>query len=147
MKDNEPIDMNAAKIRQTLINHFKGLGNRLKSVSMLNLVSVASSQPFDKVKGLLTDLIAKLEKEAEEAANTHAFCQEEKKKNDAGIKAKTDKITQLDARLDKATAKVKKLSMDIETLTAEVADIEKSQAEATKIRNEEKATFEKANAD
>jgi len=147
MKDNEPIDMNAAKIRQTLINHFQSLGHRLKSVSMLNLVSVATAQPFDKVKGLLTDLIAKLEKEAEEAANTHAFCQEEKKKNDAGIKAKTDKITQLDARLDKATAKVKKLSMDIETLTAEVADIEKSQAEATKIRNEEKATFEKANAD
>jgi len=143
----EPLDLNAAKIRQTLINHFQSLGHRLKSVSMLNLVSVATAQPFDKVKGLLQDLIAKLEKEGEEAANTHAFCQEEKKKNDEGIKKKTDKIAQLDARLDKAKSKAKGLAEDIETLTAEVADIEKSQAEATKIREEEKATFEKANAD
>lgn len=145
--EHAPVDLQSAKLRQTLINHFKGLGNRLKSVSMLNLVSVASSQPFDKVKGLLTDLIAKLEKEAEEAADTHAFCQEEKKKNDAGIKKNTDKIDQLTARLDKAKAKVAGLSEDIERLTGEVADIEKSQAEATKIREEEKATFEKANAD
>jgi chromosome segregation ATPase len=114
---------------------------------MLNLVSVASAQPFAKIKGLLTDLIAKLEKEAEEAANTHAFCEEEKKKNEAGIKKNTDKIDQLDARLDKAKSKVAKLSEDIETLTSEVADIDKSQAEATKIREEEKAVFEKANAD
>merc|ERR1719313_252427 len=147
MKDNEPIDMNAAKIRQTLINHFQSLGHRLKSVSMLNLVSVATAQPFDKVKGLLTDLIAKLEKEAEEAANTHAFCQEEKKKNDEGIKKNEDKISQLDARLDKAKSKAAKLAEDIETLSGEIADIDASQAEATKIRDEEKATFEKANAD
>merc|ERR1719379_2864197 len=134
MKDNEPIDMNAAKIRQTLINHFKSLGHRLKSVSMLNLVSAAKAQPFDKVKGLLEDLIAKLEKEAEEAANTHAFCQEEKKKNDEGIKRNEDKLSQLDARLDKAKAKAAKLAEDIEILSGEIADIEKSQAEATSIR-------------
>eukprot|EP00746_Dinoflagellata_sp_MGD_P094615 gnl/MRDRNA2_/MRDRNA2_37676_c0_seq1.p1 gnl/MRDRNA2_/MRDRNA2_37676_c0~~gnl/MRDRNA2_/MRDRNA2_37676_c0_seq1.p1 ORF type:complete len:741 (+),score=249.66 gnl/MRDRNA2_/MRDRNA2_37676_c0_seq1:87-2309(+) len=145
--EDSPVDLQSARLRQTLINHFKGLGRQLKSVSMLNLVSVASAQPFAKIKGLLNDLIAKLEKEAEEAANTHAFCQEEKKKNDAGIKKNSDKIDQLDARLDKAKAKVAKLSQDIERLTAEVADIDKSQAEATKIREEEKATFEKANAD
>jgi len=144
---DSPVDLQSARLRQTLINHFKGLGKRLKSVSMLNLVSVASAQPFDKVKGLLTDLIGKLEKEAEEAANTHAFCEEEKKKNNAGIKKNSDKIDQLDARLDKAKSKVAKLSQDIERLTAEVADIDKSQAEATSIREEEKAVFEKANAD
>jgi len=142
-----PIDLNVAKVRQTLINHFKTLGHRLKSVSMLNLVSVSTSQPFDKVKGLLQDLIAKLEKEGEEAANTHAFCEEEKKKNEAGIKKNTDKINQLQARLDKAKAKASGLAEDIGTLTSEVADIEKSQGEATSIRNEEKATFTKANAD
>merc|ERR1719333_388820 len=96
--EHAPVDLQSARLRQTLINHFKGLGRRLNSVSMLNLVSVASAQPFDKVKGLLNDLIGKLEKEAEEAANTHAFCQEEKKKDEAGIKKNTDKIDQLAAR-------------------------------------------------
>merc|ERR1719161_1103563 len=100
-----PADMQQAKTRQTLINHFRSLGNRLKSLSMLNMVSVASAQPMDKVKGLISDLIAKLEKEAAEAADTHAFCQEEKKKNDEGIERTTNKLDTLKARLDKATAK------------------------------------------
>merc|ERR1719261_2310971 len=100
-----PADMQVAKTRQTLINHFRSLGNRLKSLSMLNMVSVASAQPMDKVKGLISDLIAKLEKEAAEAADTHAFCQEEKKKNDEAIKKHGDKLDMLQARLDKATAK------------------------------------------
>merc|ERR1712139_340037 len=34
------------KIRQTLINHFRGMGQKLGSLSMLNLVSVASTQPL-----------------------------------------------------------------------------------------------------
>jgi chromosome segregation ATPase len=147
INSDAPLDLNSAKIRQTLINHFSSLGHRLQSVSMLNMVSVATAQPFDKIKGLIEDLLAKLEKEAEEAANTHAFCEEEKKKNEEGIKKNEDKISQLDARLDKAKAKAAKLAEDIETLTGEVADIAKSQAEATAIREEEKATFEKANAD
>merc|ERR1719198_1723685 len=128
--------MKAAKARQTLINHFRSLGTRLKSLSMLNMVTVASAQPFDKVKGIISDLIAKLEKEAAEAADTHAFCQEEKAKNDAAIKKHGEKIDLLTARLDKATAKKSKLSADIEELTAEVAGIAKSQEEATSIRNE-----------
>jgi hypothetical protein len=142
-----PQDMQLAKTRQTLINHFRSLGNRLKSLSMLNMVSVASAQPMDKVKGLISDLIGKLEKEAAEAADTHAFCQEEKGKNDAAIKKHGDKIDMLTARLDKASAKKAKLSQDIEELTGEVAAIAKSQEEATSIRNEEKATFTKAFAD
>eukprot|EP00746_Dinoflagellata_sp_MGD_P162201 gnl/MRDRNA2_/MRDRNA2_89650_c0_seq1.p1 gnl/MRDRNA2_/MRDRNA2_89650_c0~~gnl/MRDRNA2_/MRDRNA2_89650_c0_seq1.p1 ORF type:complete len:758 (+),score=294.23 gnl/MRDRNA2_/MRDRNA2_89650_c0_seq1:99-2372(+) len=142
-----PADMQLAKTRQTLINHFRSLGNRLKSLSMLNMVSVASAQPMDKVKGLISDLIAKLEKEAAEAADTHAFCQEEKTKNDAAIKKHGDKIDLLTARLDKANAKKSKLAQDVEELTAEVAAIAKSQEEATSIRNEEKATFTKAFAD
>jgi len=142
-----PADMQQAKTRQTLINHFRSLGNRLKSLSMLNMVSVASQQPFDKVKGLISDLIGKLEKEAAEAADTHAFCQEEKTKNDAAIKKHGDKIDLLTARLDKANSKKAKLAQDVEELTAEVAAIAKSQEEATSIRNEEKATFTKAFAD
>merc|ERR1719161_3319122 len=142
-----PADMQVAKVRQTLMNHFKSLGTRVKSLSMLNLVSVASAQPMDKVKGLISDLIAKLEKEAAEAADTHAFCEEEKKKNDAAIKKHGDKITLLTARLDKATSKKQKLAETIEELTAEVSAIEKAQADATKIRNEEKATYDKAHAD
>jgi hypothetical protein len=55
---DEPKGQNQ-KIRQTLINHFRGIGQKLGSLSMLNLVSVASTQPLDKVKGLIQGMIAR----------------------------------------------------------------------------------------
>jgi chromosome segregation ATPase len=129
------------------MNHFRNLGNKLKSLSMLNMVSVASAQPFDKVVGLIKSLLAKLEKEAAEAADTHAFCEEEKVKNDEGIKKTTDKLDTLKARLDKAEAKKASLSDDVVQLTDEVAAIDKSDEEATKLRQDQHATFAKAEAD
>merc|ERR1719235_3159453 len=77
------------KTRQALVQHFRDLGNRLHSLAMLNLVTVAAQDPMENVKNLLTDLIAKLEKEAKEAADLHAFCQAEKKKTKAAMEKKT----------------------------------------------------------
>merc|ERR1719316_1495868 len=136
-----------AKVRQTLMNHFRKLGNKLHSVSILNLITVANAAPMDKVKTLIKGLIEKLEKEAAEAADTHAFCEEEKKKS-ADSKDKTQAtLDKLDARLDKAEAKSAELSERMAELSDEIAAIDKSVAEATKIREEQKATFQKANAD
>lgn len=136
-----------AKVRQTLMNHFRKLGNKLHSVSILNLITVANAAPMDKVKTLIKGLIEKLEKEAAEAADTHAFCEEEKKKS-ADSKDKTQAtLDKLDARLDKAEAKSAELSERMAELSDEIAAIDKSVAEATKIREEQKATFTKANAD
>merc|ERR1719387_302550 len=101
---------------------------------MLNLVSVASAQPMDKIIGLIKDMIAKLQKEAAEAAAQHEFCAAEKKKK-------------LETTLDKSEARKVELQGIIETLTNEIAEIDANTAEADKIREEEKATFEKANKD
>merc|ERR1719265_3145043 len=67
--------------------------------------------------------------------------------NEEGLTRTTDKINDLTARLDKATAKKTGLAEDIEVLSDEVAEIDKAQAAATKIRAEEKATFTKSEAD
>merc|ERR1719321_349596 len=136
-----------AKVRQTLMNHFRKLGNKLHSVSMLNLISVANAAPMDKVKNLIKGLIEKLEKEAAEAADTHAFCEEEKKKNADATEKTQATLDKLDARLDKAAAKSAELTERVTELSDEVVAIDKAVAEATKIRQEEKATFTKANAD
>jgi len=136
-----------AKVRQTLMNHFRKLGNKLHSVSMLNLISVANAAPMDKVKNLIKGLIEKLEKEAAEAADTHAFCEEEKKKNADATDKTQATLDKLGARLDKAQAKTDELNERVAVLSDEMAEIDKGVAEATKIRQEEKATFQKANAD
>jgi chromosome segregation ATPase len=137
----------AQKTRQVLINHFRNLGNKLHSLAMLNLVTVAAQDPMANVKNLLKDLIAKLEKEAKEAADLHAFCQAEKKKTTAALKKKNMEIDKLSARIEGATTKKEQLEELIATSSAEIAETEKVNAEATKLRNEQNANFVKVDAD
>jgi len=137
----------SVKTRQALINHFRGLGNKLHSLAMLNLVSVAAQDPMEKVKNLLTELLAKLEKEAKEAADLHAFCQAEKKKTKAAMDKKNMEIEKLNSRIDKASATKKEQEELIATNSEEIAEIEKTNAEATKLRNEEHENFVKVDTD
>jgi len=147
--DSEKSKKNALlqKTRNALVTHFRKLGNEIHSLAMLNLVSVAASDPMENVKGLLHNLIEKLEKEAADAANLHEFCKAEKKKSSDAIDKKNMAIDKLNARLDMATTKSQDLSDRIAQLTGELSEMKAAQAEATKIRNEEHETFMKSEAD
>merc|ERR1719281_1899599 len=145
--DDASVQTQTKKIRAALIKHFRGLGNKLHSLAMLNLVSMAAQDPMQKVKDLLTELIAKLEKEAKEAADLHAFCQEEKKKTKAAMEKKTMELEKLTTRIEKATATKKEQEELIATNSEEISNMEKANAEATKIRNEEHANFVKVDSD
>merc|ERR1719316_2247582 len=136
-----------ARIRQTLMNHFRDLGTKLHSLSMLNMVSAASIQPMEKVKGLVKQLIEKLQKEAAEAASTHAWCEEEDKKNTKAKEKNSDKLKTLEIRIEKASARKAELLDDITALTEQVAEIDAADAEATQIRNAEHTNFKKAEGD
>merc|ERR1719428_1835060 len=102
---------------------------------------------MQKVKDLLSELIAKLEKEAKEAADLHAFCQEEKKKTKAAMDKKNMEIEKLETRIEKASATKKEQEELIATNSEEIAAIEKANAEATKLRNEQNANFMKIDTD
>merc|ERR1719335_316999 len=104
----------------------------------MQLASVASSDPFVKIRGLIEDMIEKLLKEAQEEATQKAFCDKEmgaSKKTESEKIATTEK---LQARIDGNSAKIAELEDAIKSLEAEVADIDKAQSEATAIRTKEK---------
>merc|ERR1719482_2642182 len=124
------------KMRKHLISHFRNLGNKLHSLAMLNLVTVSAQDPMENVKTLLTDLIAKLEKEAKEAADLHEFCQAEKKKTTAAHGKKSMEIEKLETRIEKASATKSEQEQLIAANSEEIAGVEKQNAEATKLRNE-----------
>merc|ERR1719324_1940176 len=105
----------------------------------MQLASVASSDPFVKIRGLIEDMIAKLLKEAEEEATQKAFCDKEMGASKTSQAEKTATIEKLKARIDGNSAKIAELNDAIKSLEAEVADIDKAQSEATTIRNTEKA--------
>merc|ERR550514_1340858 len=92
-------------------------------------------------------MIAKLVTEANEEATQKAFCDEETTKSNAAKDEKSMTIDQLASRMDKASATVGLLEQKVKTLEAEIAALDKGNAEATKIRNEEHATYLKASSD
>merc|ERR1719498_1968181 len=134
-------------IRQKLVNQLKGLSHKFKSYALMEMVSVASSDPFEKVRGLIEGMIEKLVTEANEEATQKAFCDEETSKSKAAQAEKTMTADKLTSRIDKASTTKALLEDSIKELEAEVAEIDAGNADATKIRTEEKATNTKAAAD
>merc|ERR1719333_1861294 len=74
--DDDEDDKTAAK-RDKVVGILKQLSQEHKSFAFAQLASMATSDPFVKIRGLIEDMIAKLLKEAEEEATQKAFCDAE----------------------------------------------------------------------
>merc|ERR1719189_3046833 len=127
--------------------HSAALSQLASRMSAAIRFGAVGGDPFAKVKGLVENMIAKLEKEAEEEATEKAYCDEELMKTEMKRGELMDAISKLSAKIDQATSKSVMLSADIKQLEAELAALMKSQAEMDKIRQEENADFMQAQSD
>jgi len=115
------------------------LASRMATV--LRLGSRVGNDPFAKVKVLITDMVAKLEKEAAEAADLHAWCEKETtESNQKKIEANAE-VEHLSTKIDSAKAHSNKLKEQVATLQEELAATVKTQAQMDGLRAEEKAAF------
>jgi len=117
------------------------LSDRLDS--MVQAASTAGADPFGKVRGLITDLIAKLEKEAGAEAKQKAYCDKEMADAKETKEDKENEIEKLTTRIDSKTSKSAKLKSEVATLQEELATLVAEMAEADKIRMEEHEQFSK----
>jgi len=115
--------------------------------SAMRLGSAAGEDPFAKVKGLITDMIATLEKDAEADASQKAYC-------DKAMGEATAKNTDLQAENDSLSTKIAqkkasstKLKEEVATLQSELAAGAKAKADADALRAEEKAAYDKNSAE
>merc|ERR1719331_2269064 len=74
--DEEESDAVSEK-RQKVVGILKQLSQTHHSFAFAQLATMAGSDPFVKIRGLIEDMIAKLLKEAEEEATQKAFCDKE----------------------------------------------------------------------
>merc|ERR1719456_1270245 len=121
------------------------LASRIASV--IRYGAAGGDDVFAKVKGLITDMISKLEAEAKSEATEKAYCDEELSKTEAKKSELESEISKLTSKIDLAAAKSAGLKQDVKTLQAELATLSKEQAEMDSIRAEEKAAYDKAKAE
>jgi len=108
--------------------------------------SRGGGDPFAKVKGLVTDMITKLENEASSEASKKAFCDKELSKTK---KKRDDKLTgveRLSTKLDQLQARQAELKEEIAGLSKELTEIQSAQSELTQIRKQEKEEFQEQKA-
>merc|ERR1719240_776279 len=118
------------------------LANRMAAAARMG--AAAGEDPFAKVKGLISDMIERLLKEAAEDAAHKAYCDKEMSETKAKKEELTTEIEELTTKIDQMSADSAKLKEEVATLSKELADLAKSQAEMDKLREEENTAY-KAN--
>merc|ERR1719230_1964764 len=121
------------------------LASRIEAVA--TYVAVNGEDPFAKIKGLIGDMIAKLEKEAEADAAEKAYCDEEMAKTEAKKQQLEGDIEALTTKIDRAASKSAALKEEVKEAQAELAALAKEQAEMDKLRQEQNADFKVAQSD
>merc|ERR1719162_1515342 len=101
------------------------LASRLASAIRLN----HGDDVFAKIKGMIADMVEKLEQEAAEAAELKQWCDKEIAESTAKKEDSTALFDKLSTKLDSATAQSAKLKEEVATLQKELADLAKSQAD------------------
>jgi len=121
-------------------------GNKSKFLSLaaFQMLSNANSAsgtkgPFDKVIGLIEDMLTRLQEEAAGEAEHKKFCDEELKGNKLNREKLTSSVDSYTAKKNQLAATVAQLATEIANLEAAEAALNKAMGEATEQRNKEHA--------
>eukprot|EP00929_Paragymnodinium_shiwhaense_P105097 TRINITY_DN6_c0_g2_i1.p1 TRINITY_DN6_c0_g2~~TRINITY_DN6_c0_g2_i1.p1 ORF type:complete len:700 (-),score=310.89 TRINITY_DN6_c0_g2_i1:110-2209(-) len=139
-----------------IVKEVKALAKKHHSAALAQLASRVAAvvglgdkvaDPFAKIKGMIEDMITKLESEASEEATEKAYCDDEMAKTKAKKEELDADVSKLTTEIDQATARSTELKEQVSTLQSELAAATKEQAESDKVRKEEHDVYTKEKAD
>jgi len=119
----------------------------MRMASVVRVSSANGDDPFAKIKGLISDMIDKLEAEAAADAEHKAFCDKELSENEEKEADKIAEIEKLTSKIDQWSARSAQLKSEVAALQEGLAELASSQATMDKIRAEEKALYTKNRAE
>jgi hypothetical protein len=112
-----------------------------RMASAVRFSATSGEDPFSKVKGLISDMIAKLESEAGADAQHKAYCDKETSDTTAKKDEKTTAIEKLTTKINQMSADSAALKDSVATLQKELAELAASQAEMDALRKSENEFF------
>jgi len=115
--------------------------------SMMKEASVSGVDPFVKIKGMLSDMVSRLEKEHAEEASHKAYCDKETKETKTKMGELKYDIEKFSGKLDKSKSDSARLKDEVAELQRELAEITRSQTEADANRLEQKKVYVKFKTD
>jgi len=115
--------------------------------SAMRFATAAGADPFAKVKSLITDMISKLEEDAQGDASHKAYCDKETSEATSKKAEKVALVDKLSTKIDSMNSKSAKLKEQVASLQNQLAQLASSQAEMDKIRSEEKSLYTKNHAE
>jgi hypothetical protein len=107
----------------------------------------SGDDPFGKVKGLITDMISKLEQTAASEATEKAYCDDEMAKTELKKGELETTSAKLTTKIDQAAARSAQLKSEVKELQGELAKMAKEQASAEQWRRDEHSTYVASKAD
>jgi len=140
-------DLENSDAREKVVATLKKLSRSMNSFALVQLANHAKNDPFGKIKGLIEDMIAKLEKQAQEEATKKAYCDKEMSETKAKKDDLMSQVDSLSAKSDSKAARSAKLKSEAAELTKELNEMATAQAEMDKLRRDEKAQFSTEKSD
>lgn len=142
-----PADAQAAHVVRRLARHWGDasmaqLAARVDAVVREGARVANNADVFKKVGAMISDMLAKMQQEAEEDATKKAFCDKEMSEAKAKQEDKSSDVEGLTAKIDTMTSQVQGLTADISKTQQELLDLAKAQSMMDKTRAEGKAAHD-----
>jgi len=112
-----------------------------RMASAMRVSQDVGEDPFAKVKGLITDMIEKLEDQAGADASHKAYCDKELSESNAKHGEKASEIEKLSTKIDQSISRSDQLKEEVAALQAGLAKLARAQAEMDAIRREESSLY------
>lgn len=121
------------------IAYLNQMSKKLGSTTLAAVAVSAKADVFGKVIGMIKELIARLGKEAAGDLKHHSWCLENLAQNEKVRNKKTEEVEAHSTEKQRLIAIIEKKSVEAQTLTKEMTDLDTQRREQTKIRSEQSA--------